>query len=304
MLILATMLNSITPVSAQLLPEVIMTCDDDAEINSGDTKTAIITCEVENPGMFQEKVEIQVESGELANAAPDSMIVAPGDAVEFQVALRSDEAEEPGEIPVNVTATVTEVNGVIYPLGPSDSEEIIITIIEYRYCGASIGQGGGVFDGGDEISISAAVNCNSNMEGEISYQVHLIKKNMGSSSWPSGFENIDGNCDVDIEVGDTGENCNFRIGTPDNLNSDWEGCIVIIEVGEIRPNSCPNSNKVDIKINKKTAGLGIEFGGNESIVEQLGLTEEQLPVIGGSVGIVLLIIVGLMYYRRKGQEYE
>ena len=298
------MLNSITPVSAQLLPEVIMTCDDDAEINSGDTKTAIITCEVENPGMFQEKVEIQVESGELANAAPDSMIVAPGDAVEFQVALRSDEAEEPGEIPVNVTATVTEVNGVIYPLGPSDSEEIIITIIEYRYCGASIGQGGGVFDGGDEISISAAVNCNSNMEGEISYQVHLIKKNMGSSSWPSGFENIDGNCDVDIEVGDTGENCNFRIGTPDNLNSDWEGCIVIIEVGEIRPNSCPNSNKVDIKINKKTAGLGIEFGGNESIVEQLGLTEEQLPVIGGSVGIVLLIIVGLMYYRRKGQEYE
>ena len=79
---------------------------------------------------------------------------------------------------------------------------------------------------------------------------------------------------------------------------------MIIEVGEIRPNSCPNSNKVDIKINKKAAGLGIELGGNESIVEQLGLTEEQLPVIGGSVGIVLLIIVGLMYYRRKGREYE
>ena len=304
MLILATMLNSITPVSAQLLPEVIMTCDDDAEINSGDTKTAIITCEVENPGMFQEKVEIQVESGELANAAPGSMIVAAGDSSEFQIALRSDEAEEPGEILVNVTATVTEVNGVPYPLGTSDSEEIIITIIEYRYCGASMGQGGGVFDGGDEISISAAINCNSNMEGEVSYQVHLIKENMGSSSWPSGFENKDGNCDVDIEVGETGENCNFRIGTPDNLNSDWEGCIVIIEVGDIRPNSCPNSNKVDIKINKKAAGLGIELGGNESIVEQLGLTEEQLPVIGGSVGIVLLIIVGLMYYQRKGREYE
>ena len=61
---------------------------------------------------------------------------------------------------------------------------------------------------------------------------------------------------------------------------------------------------IDIKINKKTAGLGIELGGNESIVEQLGLTEEQLPVIGGSVGIVLLIIVGLIYYRRKGREYE
>jgi hypothetical protein len=75
-------------------------------------------------------------------------------------------------------------------------------------------------------------------------------------------------------------------------------------VGEIRPNSCPNSNKVDIKIKKRNAGLGIELGGNQSIVEQLGLTEEQLPVIGGSVGIILLIIVGLIYYRRKGREYE
>ena len=304
MLILATIAYSVTPVSAQSLPEVILTCDDDAEINSGDTKMAIITCEVENPGMFQEKVSIQVESGELSNAAPGSMIVAPGDSVEFQVSLRSDEAEEPGEIPVNVTATVTEVNGIPHPLGPSDSEEIIITIIEYRYCGASIGQGGGVFDGGDEISISAAVNCNSNKEGEVSYQVHLIKNSMGSASWPNGFENINGDCDVDVGVGETGGNCNFRVGTPDNLDSDWEGCIVIIEVGEVRPNSCPNSNKVDIKIKKKSAGLGLELGGNESLIEQLGITEEQLPVIGGAVGIILVIFVGFIYYRRKGREYE
>ena len=33
MLILATMLNSVTPVSAQLLPEVIITCDDEGEID-------------------------------------------------------------------------------------------------------------------------------------------------------------------------------------------------------------------------------------------------------------------------------
>jgi hypothetical protein len=127
---------------------------------------------------------------------------------------------------------------------------------------------------------------------------------MGSSSWPNGYWRGGNLCNVKIEVGDTGANCNFRIGTPDNLDSDWEGCIVIIEVGEIGPNSCPNSNKVDIKIKKRNAGLGIELGGNQSIVEQLGLTEEQLPVIGGSVGIILVIIVGLIYYRRKGQEYE
>jgi len=305
MLILATMLNSITPVSAQLLPEIVITCDDEGEIDSGSvTRNVIIECTVENPSMFSEQVTIQVQAGELDSSAPESMTVAAGESLDFDVLFRSDEAEEPGEMEVNVTATVNQVNGVPYPLGTSDSEEIIITIIEYMNCNSEIGQGGGTFDGGDEISISAAVNCNSNKEGDVSYQVHLIKKNMGSSSWPSGFENIGGNCNVDIDVGDTGENCNFIIGTPDNLDSDWEGCIVIIEVGEIRPNSCPNSNKVDIKIKKKTVGLGIELGGNGSIVEQLGLTEEQLPVIGGSVGIVLVIIVGLMYYRRKGREYE
>ena len=79
---------------------------------------------------------------------------------------------------------------------------------------------------------------------------------------------------------------------------------MIIEVGEIRPNSCPNSNTVDIKIKKKSIGLGIELGGNDSIIEQLGLTEEQIPVIGGILGIFLVTIVGFIYYRRKGREYE
>ena len=86
MLFLATMLSFATSVSAQLLPEVILTCDDERN-KSGDTKTAIIMCEAENPGTFQEKVSIQVESGELANAAPGSMIIAPGDVIEFQISL-------------------------------------------------------------------------------------------------------------------------------------------------------------------------------------------------------------------------
>ena len=305
MLILATMLNSITPVSAQLLPEIIITCEDEGEIDSGSvTRNVIIECTVENPSMFSEQVTIQVQAGILDSSAPEELTVAAGESLEINVLFRSDEAEEPGEIEVNVTATVNQVNGLPYPLGPSDSEEIVITIIEYMNCDSEIGQGGGIFDGGDEISISAAVNCNSNKEGEVSYQVHLIKKDMGSSSWPSGFENIGGNCDVDIDVGDTGENCNFIIGTPDNLGSDWEGCIVIIEVGDIRPNSCPNSNKVDIKVKKKSTSLGIELGGNESIIEQLGITEEQLPVIGGILGIVVVIFGGLIYYRRKNREYE
>ncbi len=311
------MAYSVTPVSAQSLPEVILTCDDDAEINSlvHYLSMAIIMCEVENPGMFQEKVEIQVESGELANAAPGSIYVPPGDVVEFQVSLRLDDfAEEPKEIPVNVTATVTEVNGIPHPLGPSDSQEIIVTIIEYTSCQIkykgwgssgvdSVASDDGIFDSGEEIGVWAVIYCVSNVEAETSYQIHLIEKNMGSSSWPSGFQTPDDDCYVEIGVGSTTEeDCDFKIGTPTDLEKDWEGCIVIIEKGDVRPNIC--TSEMSLVVEKKSIGLGIELGGNGSIIDQLGLTEEQIPVIGGIVGIVFVIFGGFIYYRRKGREYE
>jgi|TARA_B110000263_G_scaffold52467_1_gene43905 hypothetical protein len=306
MLCLTSMVGIISPVSAQILPEVILECDEDVEINPspGSSRTGLINCVAENPSMFSETIDITVQSGKLASSAPDTITLTAGSSTDFQVSLKSDEAESPGEILVNITATISQVNGVLYPAGSSDEQEVTVTIIEYSSCETEIGQGGGSFDSGDEISISASINCESNEEGKISYQIHLIQKPMGSSSWPSGFQNIDGDCDVDIDVGDSGENCNFRIGTPSDLEKDWEGCIVIIEKGDVKPNLCPNTNKVDLKIKKKAVGLGIEFGGNESILEQLGITEEQVPVIAGSIGILILIIGGFIYYRRKGQEYE
>lgn len=306
MLCLSSMAGIMSPVSAQILPEVILECDDDVEIDPSpqSTRTGLVNCVAENPSMFSETIDIALQSGQLASAAPDTITLAAGSSTDFQVSFRSDEAESPGEILVNITATVTQVNGVLYPAGSSDEEEITVTIIEYSSCEAEIGQGGGNFDSGDEISISASINCESNVDGKITYQIHLIEKNMGSSSWPSGFQNIDGDCDVDIDAGDSGDNCNFRIGTPSDLEKDWEGCIVIIEKGDVKPNLCPSTNKVDLKIKKKAVGLGIEFGGNESILEQLGITEEQVPVIAGSIGILVLIIGGFVYYRRKGQEYE
>ena len=312
MLCLATMINFMAPVSAQILPEVILECDDDIEI--GFNRKGIINCVAENPTMYSETIKISVESGQLENDwgyCCGSFEVAAGSSTDFQVSLERDGAEPPGEILVNITACVNQINGVGSPTEQCltgsivgfDEEETTVTIIEYLYCEAEIGQEEGAFDSGDEISISAAIFCASNKQGEITYQIHLIEENMGSSSWPSGFQNIDGDCDVDINR-NTQDTCNFRIGTPSNLEKDWEGCAVIIEKGEVRPNSCPSTNKIELSIKKKAVGLGIELGGNESLIEQLGITEEQLPVIGGSIGIVLLIIVGLMYYRRKGQEYE
>lgn len=306
MLVSAMMFGFISPASAQIAPEVTLECEDQVEINPGpsSTRTAIVNCIVENPSAFSETIDITVDSGILDNAAPGTLTIAAGGSTDFEVVFKSDLAESPGEVLTNVTATISQVNGVPYPVGTSESEEVSVTIIEYLSCEAEFGQGGGTFDSGDEISISAAIICESNEEGDKTYQIHLIEENMGSSSWPNGFQNIDGDCKVEIEAGDSGENCNFRIGTPSDLEKDWEGCVVIIEKGEIRPNSCPNTNKINLKINKKKSGLGIELGGNGSVLEQLGINEDQVPVIAGSVGILILIIGGFFYYRRKGREYE
>ena len=300
------MINFMAPVSAQILPEVILECDDDVEI--GFPAKGLVNCVAENPSMFSETIRISVESGELENnwgVCCASFELEAGSSFDFQVDLEAYGADI-GEILVNITAKVTHVNGVIAGVddpdwGAKDEEETTVTIIEYSFCEAEIGQGGGSFDSGDEISISAAIFCASNKQGEITYQIHLIEGNMGSSSWPSGFQNIDGDCDVDIDR-NTQDNCNFRIGTPSNLEKDWEGCAVIIEKGEVRPNSCPSTNKIELTVKKKAVGSGIELGGNESILEQLGITEEQVPVIAGSIGIVILIIGGFIYYRRKGQD--
>ena len=54
----------------------------------------------------------------------------------------------------------------------------------------------------------------------------------------------------------------------------------------------------------KSTGLGIELGGNNSIIDQLGLTKEQLPIIGGGIGLVVFIIIGLVVSRRKNRDYE
>lgn len=311
MLCLTTVAGFVTPVSAQILPEVILECDDGVEINPI-TRTALVYCTAENPSLYNENIDIQIESGGLDSAGPESITIGGGSTVDFQVVLRSDEAEAPGEILVNITATVTQANGIPQPIfAASDAEEVVVTIIQYLSCEAEIGQGGGTFDSGDEISISASISCISNEESEVSYQIHLIEKDMGSNNGMCNqdtgkdcFHDINGDCEVEVEVGDTRENCNFKLSSPSNLGYDWEGCIIIIEKGEVRPNSCPSTNKIDLKVKKKAIGLGIELGGNESILEQLGITEEQVPVIAGSIGILVLIIGGFMYYRQKGREYE
>ena len=97
MLCLTSMVGIISPVSAQILPEVILECDEDVEINPspGSSRTGLINCVAENPSMFSETIDITVQSGKLASSAPDTITLTAGSSTDFQVSLKSDEAESP-----------------------------------------------------------------------------------------------------------------------------------------------------------------------------------------------------------------
>ena len=70
------------------------------------------------------------------------------------------------------------------------------------------------------------------------------------------------------------------------------------------PTSC-NTNVygaevVDISIEKdKGVENLISIGGNDSFIGQLGITEDQLPIIGGSILIVLTLFIALVIIRRR-----
>jgi hypothetical protein len=318
MLCLSSMAGIISPVSAQILPEVILECDDEIEINLGEDTVGRIDCVAENPSSYQEKIDIEAwEYSREYVFWSDSFTIEAGESVNFEVIIGwLDKEAKPAEYVVNITATISQVAGAPYPQVQEITEEVIVVIIEYSSCEIDMSGFGGYWTGsdekfvsGDEISIWAVIDCWSNVEVEVSYQIHLFEKNMGSSSWPSGFQNIDDVCSVEIDIGKTTtkDDCDFKIGTPTDLEKVWEGCIVIIEKGDVRPNICPEypvGLVLKVEILQEERGLGIEFGGNESVLEQLGITEEQVPVIAGSIGILILIIGGFVYYRKKGQEYE
>ena len=81
---LATMLKFASSVSAQLLPGDLDVYDDDAEIKFRGHQNGDNNLRSRKSGNISRKVSIQVESGELANAAPGSMIIAQEMLLDFK----------------------------------------------------------------------------------------------------------------------------------------------------------------------------------------------------------------------------
>ena len=117
--------------SAQIgvLPSVEITCVDPnpIEVLPGATRSTIVDCTLENPSIHSESVEIGTGSaeGDFEFAAPASVTIGSGQEVDIQVLVRATELHQEGEFDANITAKVTQANGI--DVGAFTSEAVSYT---------------------------------------------------------------------------------------------------------------------------------------------------------------------------------
>lgn len=118
-----------------VLPDIEIECGLEVHIPvyKGSTQSGFVMCVLSNPTMWQEDVEITVQSGVLSSAAPGSILIGAGAEMDFQVMLIAEVGMMVQTVPIEVEAVVTEINdqdASALPEG-SDSASFNAHIMEY-----------------------------------------------------------------------------------------------------------------------------------------------------------------------------
>jgi hypothetical protein len=289
--------------SAQILPEADVECEDSVtmDISPGSVKQAIVNCELTNPTSGSESIEISYQSGNLNVAGPGSMTVEGGESVDFQIAVASTGEIPAGVYDINVSVVVTEWNGVpVSVFGFSDEDVVEVEVLPYTVCSSS--RPSAIFsEAGDDVLFSVVYSCDSNEENSLEVSLHLLEEGSAQEAmWPSGFNDMSTDaCRIENPMGSV--NCDFILTTPSNLQSKWEGCLIVVDEMTDPVWSCSSEFAFPLTVNEKEAvvpSVGIDVNG--TFLEELGVTEEnQNLVIGGTASVLILVASLFVFFRRK-----
>ena len=289
--------------SAQILPEADVECEDSVtlDISPDSVKQAIVNCELTNPTSGSESVEISYQSGNLNVAGPGSITVEGGESVDFQIAVASSGEIPAGMYDINVSVVVTEWNGVpVSVFGFSDEDVVEVEVLPYTVCSSS-GPSAIFSEAGDDVLLSVVYSCDSNEESSLEVSLHLLEEgSIQETMWPSGFNDMSvDTCRVENPMGSV--NCDFVLTTPSNLQSKWEGCLIVVDEMTDPIWSCSSEFAFSLTVNEKETvvpSVGIDVNG--TFLEELGVTEEnQNLVIGGAAGGLILVASLYAFFRRK-----
>ena len=291
--------------SAQILPEADVECEDlvTLDISPGSTRQAIVNCELTNPTSGPESIEISYQSGNLDVAGPGSMTVEGGESVDFQIAVESTGEIPAGMYDINVSVVVTEWNGVpVSVFGFSDEDVIEVEVLPYTVCSSS-GPSAIFSEAGEDVLFSVVYSCDSNEENSLEVSLHLLEKGSSQETmWPSGFNDMSvDTCRVENPMGSV--NCDFVLTTPSNLQSKWEGCLIVVDEMTDPNWGCSSEFAFSLTVNEKETvvpSVGLDVNG--TFLEDFGITEEnQSLLIGvGLGGAILMLSLFFLYRRRRG----
>ena len=106
-------------------------------VSPGSTTTESVTCVVENPTVYEEKISITVDAGNLTYSAPGSIIVQGGSSESFELVVVAQERMSAGSQTVNVEVSVQEIAGVPPANVAKDDSNIVVEILRYGDCSVS-----------------------------------------------------------------------------------------------------------------------------------------------------------------------
>ena len=138
--LLLTCLSLNFPVQAQApVAAISVACDElmEIDVQTGGSHSSNVTCEIENPTAYTEKVEITIDSGEFAHSAPGSMYIAPGSSETFDLRIQAEQGTSVQSRTVVVNVQVTEMNGL--PPANAAESDAKFTLKILQYYGCSIG---------------------------------------------------------------------------------------------------------------------------------------------------------------------
>ena len=140
--------------------------------------------------------------------------------MDIQIIIRVPELFAAGTYSANVTAKVTEANGIdVTAITSTEEDSVSFEVMKYGSCEVMVGQGGGAIEAGDPVVFAASFICEANAEFSIGYSLVMIDEVAMSSIWPSGFEDQSAPCQFQVQATGGGGTVSSRLPRPPTLRT-------------------------------------------------------------------------------------
>ena len=291
--------------SQSALPDIDLQCTPSAipiDVYPGATGTGMTFCTLTNNSVHMLEVDIFVEAGSLAAAAPGSVTVSGGSSVDFEVMVKAEIGQPEGAHQINIEAVVNTVNGIDSPTEEKSVSNVMAVIKQFSRLEISADQPLFEINSGETKELTYTVTNTGNAMDRIKFEVSWYTRGILEEI---GFVMVLNMVAQEINAGTSGV---FVVSITAPYKGDtvadglfWEqnkddlyDLIVQLEVTatsdySLRTEGIPNS------VSAMTV-MTVTDPTTESFFES---SSTMIYIGAGSISVILLVILALVIINRK-----